>query len=155
MRREWDAGGAPAPMVPSLCPACYGAGRAATRGCARCRGEGRVRMMRSVRVRVPAGVDDGQVLRIKGQGDAGRLGGGAGDLFVKLQVYDLRDGIERVGEDLYSTLRLGLLDALLGAELAVATVRGKKTLVVPAGEARRRACGRAARLRQLPAGRGL
>lgn len=148
MRREWGSGSSPRPMAPSRCPACYGAGRSATRGCGRCRGEGRVRMLRSVRVRVPAGVADGQILRIKGQGDAGRLGGEAGDLFVKLQVYDLSAaGIERVGDDLHSTLSVGLIDALLGGEVPVATVRGRATISVPPGE---RAAGRA----RARAGRG-
>jgi molecular chaperone DnaJ len=136
MRREWGGDGIARPLLPAACPACYGAGRAAARACGRCRGEGRARMLRTVRVRVPAGVGDGQILRVKGQGDAGRRGGAAGDLFVKLQVHDLgRAGIERVGDDLHSILPLGLYDALLGVEVAVATVRGQRTISVPAGEA--------------------
>ncbi len=88
-----------------------------------------------MRVRIPAGVSNDQVLRIKGQGDAGTLGGEAGDLFVRLQVYDLTNsGIERRGDDLHSALSVGLYEALLGAEVMVDTVRGRRALEVPAGE---------------------
>ncbi|KAF6254239.1 hypothetical protein COO60DRAFT_1703432 [Scenedesmus sp. NREL 46B-D3] len=101
-----------------------------------CSGEGRLAVRRHVRIRVPAGVVDAQVLRVRGQGHCGRFGGPPGDLLLSScrWVYSLV-GVVRVGDDLHSPLHLQLYQALLGGSVDVKTVRGECSLAVPPGEA--------------------
>jgi molecular chaperone DnaJ len=116
------------------CPACGGRGTAVVDFCCRCGGEGRARVRRTVRVRVPSGVASGSVLRIRGQGEAGRCGGPPGDLLVKLKVYPAEWGVvERRGNDLHSDVELSPLDAVLGTTVSLATARGARAVDVPPG----------------------
>ncbi|WIA37271.1 hypothetical protein OEZ86_014214 [Tetradesmus obliquus] len=130
--KKWVQGGSPRLAVRETCPGCRGSGKSELRLCGRCSGEGRLAVRRHVKIRVPAGVVDGQVLRVRGQGHCGRFGGRPGDLLVKLQVYSLV-GVTRVGDDLHSTLDLQLYQALLGDSVPVKTVRGECHLAVPPG----------------------
>lgn len=79
-----------------------------------------------------AGVTPDSMLRVKGQGEAGRYGGVPGDLLIKMQVYG-KGGFRRRGMHLYSDVAVGILDAVLGTTVAVPTVRGQHQVEVPPG----------------------
>ena len=115
------------------CPACRGLGEIVTSPCTRCRGDGRRTEERSVRVDVPAGVDDGTTLRINGAGAAALRGGIPGDLYVHLRVApDAR--FERSGADLVTDLHVAMTQAALGAEVDLELLDGgTETISVPAG----------------------
>lgn len=116
----------------TVCSECRGAGTIPEKPCPMCRGEGRVQKTETVSVDVPAGIDDGQQLRVQGQGDAGLRGQPAGDLYVTVRVRpDPR--FEREGADVKSTVTVHALDAILGAQIDVETVHGSSTVTLPAG----------------------
>ncbi len=116
----------------SVCPDCRGSGRIPEQPCDECGGEGRVNAKVELTVNVPAGIDDGQTLRINGEGDAGRRGAPAGDLYVVVRVRP-DERFERDGADIRSQVSIHALDAILGMELPVETVHGKVTLSIPEG----------------------
>lgn len=117
----------------SPCPACNGAGQVITDPCASCRGTGVERRNRQVKTRIPAGVADGQRIRLKGRGGAGRNGGPAGDLYVVVQVAP--DAVfGRDGTNLTVNVPITFAEAALGTKLTVPTLDGKPvTLKIPAG----------------------
>lgn len=115
-----------------VCPRCKGSGKIPETPCKKCDGEGRILSSASVTVNVPAGIESGQTLRLRGQGDAGRRGSEAGDLYVHIDVKpDPR--FERDGMDIRSEISVHVVDALLGTEASVDTVHGPVTLSIPAG----------------------
>lgn len=114
----------------TTCPQCRGQGMMIKNPCKTCRGRGRVGVDRKLLVKVPAGVDSGTQLRLTGEGESGSRGGPAGDLYVELRVKPDRR-FERDGDDLYSELEVGYLQAILGDEFEVDTLRGKKKLILP------------------------
>ncbi len=115
-----------------ICGACGGSGKVPSEPCATCRGEGRVSGRREVTVHVPAGIEDGQTLRIRGEGEAGRRSEAAGDLYATVRVRpDAR--FERAGTDIRSSMTIHVLDAILGAEKEVETLHGNVTLAIPEG----------------------
>jgi molecular chaperone DnaJ len=115
-----------------VCPTCHGSGKVPEKTCKKCRGEGRVQQKRTIVVRIPAGIAEGQTLRVTGEGEAGRQGATAGDLLVHIHV-EPDPNFERDGDDIRSTLSMPLIDAVLGAEKDVETVHGKTTVHIPAG----------------------
>lgn len=116
----------------SMCPTCHGRGIRITKACTSCHGSGREPSSRKVNVRIPAGVVDGQRIRLKGKGSPGANGGPAGDLFVDVHVaVDPRFG--RRGRHLTTTVTVGVTAALLGTDVAVPTLDDAVTLKVPAG----------------------
>ncbi len=116
----------------AVCPRCGGSGKVPEKPCHRCSGEGRYSSTESVDIDVPAGIHDGQTLRMRGQGDAGRRGAPAGDLYVHIHIRpDAR--FERDGDDIRSTIELSVIDATLGTEATVDTVHGPVTLKIPEG----------------------
>ncbi|GAB4823321.1 hypothetical protein N2152v2_010367 [Parachlorella kessleri] len=117
-------------LVP--CPACQGRGFAISQTCRGCAGHGMRRQRRRLHVRVPPGVDEGSVLRLKGIGDLGQDGAPAGDVHVRFELKDQK-GMQREGRDLHSPLAVSLWDALLGGPAVVQTLRGRATLQVPPG----------------------
>lgn len=117
----------------STCPRCAGSGRSIDKPCPRCRGEGRERTERRVSLTVPPGIDDGQQLRVQGQGEAGTRGGPHGDLYVLIRVKE-HQTFRREGDDLLHILRITPAQAVLGEELTVPTIDGEPAkLRVPAG----------------------
>jgi molecular chaperone DnaJ len=115
------------------CPACGGAGTVITDPCPSCRGSGIERRPREVKVRIPAGVADGQRIRLKGRGGAGRNGGPAGDLFVIVHV-DHDELFGRDGLNLTLTVPVTFAEVALGTRLTVPTLDGGQvTLKIPAG----------------------
>lgn len=119
-------------MSRQVCPECRGKGEIIKDPCPECHGAGRVKKQHSVKVDVPAGVDDGQQMRLAGQGEAGINGGPYGDLYVVFQV-EKSDLFEREGAEIYYELPISFVQAALGDEVQVPTVHGKVKLKIPAG----------------------
>ena len=114
------------------CPDCLGRGERPSRPCPECGGQGQVRRRRKVRVRIPAGIEDGQKIRLRGQGEPGP-GGRAGDLIIHVRVQE-DDFFERDGLDVRCEVPLNLAQAVLGSRVQVRTLEGKKLeLTIPAG----------------------
>lgn len=118
--------------VARTCPQCHGEGATISDPCKSCRGQGLVEKERSISVRIPAGVDTGSRLRLAGEGEHGRHGGPAGDLYVVLAV-EPHDHFERHGSDVLGEVTLTYPQAVLGATLEVETIHGKASLDVPPG----------------------
>ena len=119
--------------VSRSCPSCGGRGAVIDDTCRTCRGHGLVRRMRDVKVRVPAGVEHGQLIRIPGRGEPGANGGPAGDLFVLVGVAH-HDHFARKGNDLTVKVPVTYPEAVLGAEVKVPTLDGPPvTVKVPPG----------------------
>jgi molecular chaperone DnaJ len=116
----------------TTCHTCRGEGQTIKEVCTKCRGGGRTAIKRKLSINVPAGVDSGTQLRLSAEGESGYFGGGAGDLYVEIRVLD-DDKFERDGQTLHSELKISYLQALLGAEIEVETLSGKKTLEVESG----------------------
>ncbi len=115
-----------------VCPTCRGNGKVPEKPCKKCSGEGRTQEKKTVTVRIPSGIDEGQTLRVTGEGEAGRRGGPAGDLLVHISVApDKR--FERNGDDIRSSISIPVVDAVLGADVTVDTVHGPMTMTVPSG----------------------
>jgi molecular chaperone DnaJ len=108
-------------MTARGCSVCEGTGEAITTPCPECLGEGRVGRSRVVEVQVPAGVSDGLELRVSGAGNAGRAGGGPGDLYVSLDVAP-HAVFERRGPDLFTILEVPMTQAALGADVKISTL---------------------------------
>lgn len=114
------------------CHHCEGTGQIIEEKCTTCRGAGKVRKLKKIKVTVPAGVDDGQQLRVSGQGGPGFNGGPAGDLYVLFRVKP-HQHFERDGDDIHLELPITYPQAALGDEIEVPTVSGKVKLKIPAG----------------------
>lgn len=114
------------------CPSCRGAGKIIVEKCTTCRGNGKVQKRKKIKVTIPAGVDDGQQLRVAGQGEPGYNGGPSGDLYIVFSVRD-HEYFERDGDDIYYELKLTFPQAALGDDIEVPTVHGKVKLKIPAG----------------------
>jgi molecular chaperone DnaJ len=114
------------------CPQCAGAGRVIDHPCPACEGAGRVMEQRSLEVDIPAGIHDGQRIRLSGEGHAGALGGRAGDLYVEVRVKpDPR--FVREHDDIISTVDLTMTQAALGATVLIPTLDGDEELEFAAG----------------------
>jgi molecular chaperone DnaJ len=114
------------------CPDCRGRGQIVEHPCQECRGAGRVSESRTLDVEVPAGIHDGQRIRVSGEGHAGALGGRAGDVYVLVHVKpDPR--FVREGNDIYSQVDLTIVQASLGATMSVETLEGPVQLELAAG----------------------
>ena len=118
--------------VQQTCPACKGAGTTISDPCADCHGRGRKRKTRTLSVKVPAGVDDGDRIRLSGEGEAGRNGGPSGDLYVELRV-NKHKIFERDGANLACEVPISFATATLGGEVELPTLDGNVSLKVPAG----------------------
>ncbi len=117
----------------SACPRCGGSGKTTENPCTVCRGEGRKRGERPLTLPIPAGIDDGQQLRVTGEGEAGMRGGPAGDLYVLIRIKE-HPSFKRDGDDLLHVLRISPAEATLGADCVVPTIDGVQAkLKVPAG----------------------
>jgi len=115
------------------CGRCRGTGQVIRHRCPRCGGEGAVRETRTLRVKIPAGVDTGTRLKLRGEGEAGRGGGPPGDLYVVLTV-EPHPFFSRDGADLLCEVPITFPQAAMGAEIEVPVLgRGKRTLTIPPG----------------------
>lgn len=106
----------------SPCPKCGGTGQVIPDPCPKCGGKGTVRRQRSITVTIPAGIDNGQALTLRGQGEPGKRGGGAGDLYVAISVRPHRK-FRRDGANLYSEMNISFAQAALGDELTIETLQ--------------------------------
>jgi len=118
--------------IQQTCPACKGAGTSISDPCVTCHGRGRVRKTRTLSVKVPAGVDDGDRIRLSGEGEAGRNGGPPGDLYVEVRV-NPHKLFNRDGADLSCEVPVSVATATLGGEVELPTLDGHVSLKVPAG----------------------
>jgi molecular chaperone DnaJ len=116
----------------TVCPTCKGEGKVPKTPCKRCRGDGRVNETETLEVKIPAGIDNGQRIRLPGKGEAGERGAEAGDLYLRVRVQSDRR-FDREGEDVRSTVRVPLTTAALGGTVDIDTIDGKVQLKVPAG----------------------
>ncbi|MEX0834590.1 MAG: J domain-containing protein, partial [Nitriliruptor sp.] len=115
------------------CAACRGTGRTVADPCTGCGGDGRTSQRNTYTVDVPAGVDEGDRLRVVGAGEAGRQGAPAGDLYVEVRIAE-HDLFERDGRDLLAEVTVPVTQAALGGSVTVPTVHGDEVEVeVPAG----------------------
>jgi len=118
--------------VQQTCPSCRGEGRTIEEPCDDCHGQGRLQQRRTLAVKVPAGVDTGDRIRLSGEGEAGQNGGPSGDLYVEMRVRP-HAVFEREGADLSCNVPLTFTCAALGGETKVPTLEGEVSLKIPAG----------------------
>lgn len=116
--------------VQQTCPACQGMGQVIKNPCKSCHGQGRVRETKTLSVKIPAGVDTGDRIRLAGEGEAGMSGAPAGDLYVEVRVRP-HSLFERDGDDLYCEVPIHFTTAALGGELEIPTLNGQVKLKIP------------------------
>ncbi len=114
------------------CSTCGGTGKVIQSPCKACRGDGTVRKSRKVKVKIPAGIDNDQVISVSGQADAGKNGGPSGDVLVVTRVKKHKI-FTRQGYDIMCDLPITFVEAALGAEVQVPTIDGKVTYNIPEG----------------------
>jgi len=118
--------------IAQTCPRCEGAGRVVEKPCRTCKGAGRHERRAPIKIRIPAGVDDGSRLRSAGNGEGGLRGGPPGNLFVVLHVRQ-HEIFQREGDDLICEVPIDFVQAALGTDLDVPTLAGTASISVPAG----------------------
>lgn len=116
--------------VQQTCPACHGTGKMIKEFCETCRGQGRIQKTKTLSVKIPPGVDNGDRIRLSGEGEAGLQGGATGDLYVEIQVKK-HDIFVRRGNDLYCEVPITFVTATLGGSIDVPTLDGKVKLKIP------------------------
>ena len=119
-------------QVSSTCPQCHGEGEIVKEPCNDCNGKGLVQKSKKVSLKIPAGVDTGAQMRLRGEGEGGRRGGPAGDLYVVIHVQE-HEFFKRERDTIYCQLPVSMVQAALGAKVDVPTIHGKKSLSIPAG----------------------
>jgi molecular chaperone DnaJ len=118
--------------ISTTCGHCHGEGTYIQHPCKDCHGFGRVRRAKKIHIKIPAGVDTGSKLRIRGEGEEGERGGPPGDLFVFIYV-EPHEFFSREEDDVVCQVPIGLTQAALGVEIQVPTLRGEKSLKIPKG----------------------
>lgn len=113
------------------CPRCHGNGKMIADPCGKCKGQGRVEKNKTLAVKVPAGVDNGDRIRLSGEGEAGENGGPSGDLYVQISVREHKI-FQRDGNDLFCEVPIAITTGSLGGELDVPTLNGRVKLKIPA-----------------------
>ena len=116
----------------SACPRCNGSGSVITDPCPQCHGQGRIRVKRKLEIDIPAGVDDGNQMKLEGEGEVGLFGGGAGSLYVNFYVKPHKL-FKRDGADILCETAINFAQAALGDEIAIPSLDGDQTLKIPAG----------------------
>ena len=116
----------------TACPRCNGDGKVVETPCETCRGDGRTERRRTIRVAIPAGIDEGHQIRLSNEGEAGPRGGPAGSLYVAVHVAP-HPTLKREGTELYYEARVGIAQAALGTRILVPTVEGEEEVEVKAG----------------------
>lgn len=116
----------------STCPACGGTGKVITNPCKKCKGTGRIPKKRTITVKIPAGVHEGQGIRVAGEGEPGKLGGPRGDLYcyVRLQAHPF---LMRDNSNLIAVVPISFTQATLGGSIEVPSLEGTRQLKIPAG----------------------
>jgi molecular chaperone DnaJ len=119
-------------QVQTVCPTCQGDGKKYAQKCAKCHGQGVIRDQVKIKVKIPAGIDEGESIRLSGQGEAGEKSGPAGDLYLKVRINpDKR--FERDGYNILSKSTISFSQAVLGDKIQVVTLDGAVKLKIPEG----------------------
>ena len=116
----------------TTCDSCRGKGKIIKNPCNNCRGTGFIRISKKLEVSIPAGIDDGERIALRGQGNDGRNGGSAGDLILQVTVKP-HPIFERDGYNIYCEVPLPVTDAILGAEIEIPTLEGNTKYTIPEG----------------------
>jgi len=116
----------------AACPDCQGQGKKPATPCKQCRGEGRELTNRTLEVNIPAGINDGQSILLSGKGEAPSGGGQAGDLYLTIHV-EQHKSLNRINDDVISTIEISYLDAALGTKTTTPTLNGEQEVTIPAG----------------------
>jgi molecular chaperone DnaJ len=116
----------------SGCPKCGGSGKIIHSPCPTCHGNGSIRVQKTLSVSIPAGIDNGETISLRGQGNSGKNGGPAGDLLITVQVRPSAV-FQREGSNIYITTTLSFVQAALGTEIQVPTLDGDVSLTIPEG----------------------
>ena len=116
--------------VQQTCPKCHGAGKVIADPCLSCHGAGRLKKQKTLSVKIPAGVDEGDRIRLSGEGEMGVNGGPAGDLYVQMQVKP-HSVFERDGDDLHCEMPISFTVAALGGEIDIPTLEGHAKIKIP------------------------
>ena len=119
-------------QIQQTCPRCHGTGKYIPHPCHKCHGTGMQEEKKDLEITIPAGVDDGNRMRIPDRGSPGQNGGPAGDLYIRIRIKP-HDIFERDGQDLHMEMPMSFVTAALGGELEVPTLTGKATLRIPEG----------------------
>jgi len=114
------------------CPRCHGEGKIITDPCQKCGGTGRIRKRRKIKVTIPAGIDEGQMLTLRGEGEPGLRGGPNGDLYIVIHVKP-HEIFKREGYDVYVKIPISFADAALGGEIKIPTLDGMVSFTIPEG----------------------
>ncbi|NIA01893.1 MAG: molecular chaperone DnaJ [Nitrospirae bacterium] len=114
------------------CDECFGEGRVPEKKCTKCHGTTRARVKERVKVKIPAGVDNGSTIRLSGKGEGGMNNGPSGDLYINLIVNPSKTFV-RSGNDIHVEVEIHLVVAVMGGEVAVDTIDGKEKIKIPAG----------------------
>ncbi|MEZ4987732.1 MAG: molecular chaperone DnaJ [Saprospiraceae bacterium] len=116
----------------ATCPTCSGSGQIVKDKCTKCKGDGRMYAEELIEIPIPAGVEDGMQLSMRGKGNAGRMGGPAGDLLISIEEKP-HDFLQRDGMNLIHDLYVNFADAALGTSVEVPTIDGKVKIKIPPG----------------------
>jgi molecular chaperone DnaJ len=118
--------------IQQTCPTCRGSGKSISDPCTACHGQGRVEQTKELKVKVPGGVDEGDQIRLSGEGEAGENAGPHGDLYVQIRLKP-HSIFKRDGDDLYCEMPVSFATVTLGGELEVPTLEGRGEVEIPAG----------------------
>jgi len=117
--------------IQQTCPTCHGSGKMVSDPCATCRGAGRLKKHKTLSVKIPAGVDEGDRIRLSGEGEGGVNGGPPGDLYVVMHLKP-HAVFERDGDDLHCEMPISFTQAAIGGEIEIPTLDGSAKIKVPA-----------------------
>jgi molecular chaperone DnaJ len=117
--------------IQQTCPKCHGSGKYVQTPCTECQGAGRVKHQKTLSVKIPSGVDDGDRIRLSGEGEAGVNGGPPGDLYVVIQIKP-HPVFQRDGDDLHCEMPVSFTTAALGGEIEIPTLDGQARIRIPA-----------------------
>ncbi|MBL7158618.1 MAG: molecular chaperone DnaJ [Candidatus Omnitrophica bacterium] len=118
--------------IARTCPSCGGSGRVIKDPCKDCQGTGRERVKKKIKIKIPAGMDNGMRLRVTQEGDAGDKGGPRGDLYVAVHV-EKHPFFKRHDNDIYGEIKISFTQAIFGSSIQVPTLEGKTYMKIPAG----------------------
>jgi molecular chaperone DnaJ len=118
--------------IQQTCPHCHGTGKVIPEPCTTCNGAGKIKKQKTLEVKIPAGINEGQRIALRGHGEPGMHGGPAGDLYVEIRIKQ-HDIFERDGDDLHCTVPVSIITASLGGSVQIPTLGGEAEIDLPEG----------------------
>jgi molecular chaperone DnaJ len=118
--------------IQQTCPHCHGSGKVISDPCTSCNGAGKLKKQKTLEVKIPAGINEGQRIALRGHGEPGMHGGPAGDLYVEIRIKQ-HDIFERDGDDLHCTVPVSVITAALGGSIQIPTLGGEAEIELPEG----------------------